>query len=156
MIRNTLRIVLSLLVPAGLCAQTDPGPRSGAAGAGGAISGLTTNEGLFFTDGKSRFNEVDTADSGLGPRFNLNSCGGCHAHPAAGGSSPVSNPQVTGNVAPASQVAKLTGLGLIMLRGRDRSTPIPFGPFLAGAGWLMLIFGRVAVAGYFGLFAGPP
>ena len=28
--------------------------------------------------------------------------------------------------------------------------------FLAGAGWLVLMFGRSAVAGYFGLFAAPP
>src|SRR5262249_6816908 len=31
---------------------------------------------------------------GLGPRFNLNSCAGCHAQPAAGGSSPFINPQI--------------------------------------------------------------
>lgn len=31
--------------------------------------------------------------SGLGPRFNLDSCGGCHAFPAVGGSSPANNPQ---------------------------------------------------------------
>ena len=31
---------------------------------------------------------------GLGPRFNLDSCGGCHTQPAVGGSSPAINPQV--------------------------------------------------------------
>jgi CxxC motif-containing protein (DUF1111 family) len=31
---------------------------------------------------------------GLGPRFNLDGCAGCHAFPAAGGSSPPNNPQV--------------------------------------------------------------
>src|SRR5262249_37576519 len=30
----------------------------------------------------------------LGPRMNLDSCGGCHVHPAVGGSSPAVNPQV--------------------------------------------------------------
>jgi CxxC motif-containing protein (DUF1111 family) len=30
----------------------------------------------------------------LGPRFNLNSCAGCHAQPAVGGTSPAINPQV--------------------------------------------------------------
>jgi CxxC motif-containing protein (DUF1111 family) len=30
---------------------------------------------------------------GLGPRFNMNSCAGCHAQPAVGGSSPLVNPQ---------------------------------------------------------------
>jgi len=101
-------------------AQTDPGPRGGAAAAGGAISGLTVKEGKFFSDGQSRFIEVDTVTSGLGPRFNLNSCAGCHAFPAVGGSSPASNPQVTGNVAPASQVSLLTGLGLISANGPVR------------------------------------
>ena len=56
----------------------------------------------------------------------------------------------------AAAAGALFGLGLITLRGRDRSTPIPFGPFLAGAGWLMLMFGRSAVAGYLGLFVPPP
>jgi CxxC motif-containing protein (DUF1111 family) len=31
---------------------------------------------------------------GLGPRLNLDSCGGCHSHPGVGGSSPAINPQV--------------------------------------------------------------
>jgi CxxC motif-containing protein (DUF1111 family) len=30
----------------------------------------------------------------LGPRFNLDSCSGCHAQPSVGGSSPATNPQV--------------------------------------------------------------
>jgi len=32
--------------------------------------------------------------SGLGPGFNQNSCAGCHAQPAVGGSSPPANPQI--------------------------------------------------------------
>ena len=32
--------------------------------------------------------------SGLGPTFNGNGCAQCHAYPAAGGSSPITNPQV--------------------------------------------------------------
>ena len=40
------------------------------------------------------FNEVEVAEDGLGPRFNLDSCGGCHSHPRTGGSSPAVNPQV--------------------------------------------------------------
>jgi len=40
------------------------------------------------------FNEVEMIEDGLGPRFNLDSCGGCHSHPSVGGSSPVINPQV--------------------------------------------------------------
>ncbi|HEX8782215.1 MAG TPA: A24 family peptidase, partial [Steroidobacteraceae bacterium] len=56
----------------------------------------------------------------------------------------------------AALAGAVVGIALITLRGRDRSSPMPFGPFLAGAGWLVLMFGRSAVAGYFGLFAAPP
>src|SRR5215469_8846011 len=101
-------------------AQKDPGPRGGAAGSGGPIAGLTTNEGAFFADGQTRFQEVEGISNGLGPRFNLNSCAGCHAQPAVGGSSPASNPQVTGNVAPPWQVFPLVALGLISPGGPVR------------------------------------
>ncbi len=53
----------------------------------------------------------------------------------------------------AAGTGAVVGLGLIGLRRQDRSTPIPFGPFLAGAGWLMLMFGRPLIAGYLGVFA---
>src|SRR5262249_55818802 len=61
---------------------------------------------------------VPGTEEGLGPRFNLNSCVGCHAQPAAGGSSPSVNPQVS--VAPASQVSLLTSLGIISANGPVR------------------------------------
>jgi len=48
----------------------------------------------FFNAAKDLFNEVDTVPLGLGPRFNLDGCGGCHAFPATGGTSPPVNPQV--------------------------------------------------------------
>jgi leader peptidase (prepilin peptidase)/N-methyltransferase len=41
----------------------------------------------------------------------------------------------------SSLVGAVIGIGLILLRGRDRHLPISFGPFLAGAGWLTLIWG---------------
>jgi len=77
-------------------AQVDPGVRSGAPGAGGPVPGLTTQQLSAFTAAKLVFNEVDSVSgtvpgeggSGLGPSFNLNSCVGCHKHPADGGSSP--------------------------------------------------------------------
>ena len=37
---------------------------------------------------------IPDTEAGLGPRFNLDSCEGCHAFPATGGTSPVINPQV--------------------------------------------------------------
>jgi CxxC motif-containing protein (DUF1111 family) len=82
-------------------AQTDPGPRGGPAGAGSAIGGLTVKEGKFFDFGLDAFAEPEAIADGLGPRFNLDSCGGCHATPAIGGSSPLTNPQV--GIAPPGQ-----------------------------------------------------
>jgi len=72
----------------------DPGPRGGDPGAGGPLPGLSTDELNFFNAAKDLFNEVDEVANGLGPRFNLDGCGGCHAHPATGGTSPPTNPQV--------------------------------------------------------------
>src|SRR6266850_2477602 len=72
----------------------DPGVRGGDPAAGGPIAGLSATEGAFFNTGKDEFEEVDPADEGLGPRMNLDSCGGCHAQPAVGGTSPSVNPQV--------------------------------------------------------------
>ena len=53
----------------------------------------------------------------------------------------------------AALVGAFVGLALIALRRQDRSAPIPFGPFLAGAGWLVLMFGRPLVGSYLHLFA---
>jgi CxxC motif-containing protein (DUF1111 family) len=74
----------------------DPGIRGGAVGAGGPITGLSTNELNFFNAAlTNRFENVDAVANGLGPGFNLNSCAGCHAYPAVGGSSPpTNNPEV--------------------------------------------------------------
>jgi CxxC motif-containing protein (DUF1111 family) len=75
-------------------AQVDPGVRGGAAGAGQPLPGLTANEAIFFDVGLDDFNEAEGIGDGLGPRFNLDGCGGCHFQPAAGGSSGPVNPQV--------------------------------------------------------------
>src|SRR5215813_3777361 len=72
----------------------DPGVRGGAAGGGGPIAGLTARELVFFAAGKDEFEEVEVVADGLGPRMNLDSCAGCHAQPATGGTSPFGNPQV--------------------------------------------------------------
>jgi len=42
----------------------------------------------------------------------------------------------------SSLVGATIGIGMIMLRGHDRSIPIPFGPYLAIAGWITLIWGE--------------
>jgi len=110
-------------------AQTDPGPRGGAAGAGGRVAGLTMKESKFFDSGLESFTEVASVtgsvagtEAGLGPRFNMTSCANCHAQPAIGGTSPVLNPQVNPQVnpAPASQINLLTGLGIITAAGPVR------------------------------------
>src|SRR5262245_48484720 len=72
----------------------DPGVRFGPADAGGPLAGLTDNELRFFLHGKEDFEEAEEVDEGLGPRMNLDGCGGCHSQPATGGSSPAVNPQV--------------------------------------------------------------
>ena len=41
-------------------------------------------------------------------------------------------------------------IGMIVLRGRDRNIPIPFGPYLAGAGVLAVFFGPALVSAYLG------
>jgi CxxC motif-containing protein (DUF1111 family) len=79
----------------------DPGVRGGPPGAGGPVSGLTSNEQAVFNSSQTTFNEVDSVlgtlpatGAGLGPGFNMDSCAGCHAQPAVGGSSPPTNPQI--------------------------------------------------------------
>src|SRR5579883_3248521 len=95
---------------ANLAAQIDPGPRGGPPAGGGPMPGLASAQQTLFTQGLATFQEVDSVSgtmpsetgSGLGPTFNGNSCGMCHAEPAVGGSSPglkspqksLANPQV--------------------------------------------------------------
>src|SRR5882672_10584900 len=73
---------------------SDPGVRGDPAGAGGQLPGLSPNQAAFFASGLADFNSAEEVDEGLGPRMNLDSCGGCHAQPATGGTSPFVNPQV--------------------------------------------------------------
>jgi CxxC motif-containing protein (DUF1111 family) len=75
-------------------AAHDPGVRGGASGAGGPLAGLTARELAFFQSGKAEFEGVELVPDGLGPRMNLDACGGCHSQPATGGTSPLVNPQV--------------------------------------------------------------
>ena len=85
-------------------AARDPGVRTGSYGAGGMLPELTYQEKKVFEKGKEQFEEVQSVlggtidgeetELGLGPRFNLDSCGGCHAQPDIGGTSPFVNPQV--------------------------------------------------------------
>src|SRR5262245_34557462 len=90
----SLSVVASFAVSALAVAAVDPGVQGGAPRAGGPLAGLTAAELDAFNDGRDDFNEAESVGDGLGPRFNLDSCGGCHIQPAIGGTSPATNPQV--------------------------------------------------------------
>jgi leader peptidase (prepilin peptidase)/N-methyltransferase len=42
----------------------------------------------------------------------------------------------------SSVVGAVIGLALLARRGQDRHTPLPFGPYLAAAGWIALLWGE--------------
>lgn len=48
----------------------------------------------------------------------------------------------------SSFVGAVIGLGGILLLGRDRSIPIPFGPFLCVAGWIAMLWGDAITRSY--------
>jgi len=123
-----------MLLIAGMAfAQTDPGVRGGAAGAGGPVASVTANNPAgslaFFNQALTTFREVDSvsgtieAGSGLGPRFNSRSCAFCHAQPATGGSSPSANPQITDATADG---ARNTIPSFITAGGPVREARFPF------------------------------
>ncbi|MDZ7751207.1 MAG: A24 family peptidase [Gammaproteobacteria bacterium] len=55
----------------------------------------------------------------------------------------------------SSVVGAVTGIALIVARRRQRSQPLPFGPFLAAAGWIALMWGEDIMDAYLG-GAAPP
>jgi leader peptidase (prepilin peptidase) / N-methyltransferase len=42
----------------------------------------------------------------------------------------------------------ILGILMIVFRGRDRAAPMPFGPYLAAAGWIAMLYGDILVDGY--------
>ena len=72
----------------------DPGPRGAPLGSGTPIEGLGPQRTAYFQNGLSQFTQTEDVvltspgNGGLGPAFNSNSCGSCHAQPAPGGTSP--------------------------------------------------------------------
>ncbi len=134
MIKTKLATVLSfalLFLASMVFAQTDPGVQSANRGTGATLinpgndpNGFTA----FFQDGLNRFQEVEavsnSANVGLGPRFNSNSCSSCHAQPAIGGTGPATNPQflfVSNGVAPGN-----TTPSFITANGPAREARFPF------------------------------
>lgn len=94
--------LIGMVCAALMQAQSDPGPRSAPTSEPKPIAGLSDEDLAAFRAGLARFRQVYSVSGteegapgvGLGPRFNLNSCAGCHAHPVTGGASPWQNPQI--------------------------------------------------------------
>ncbi len=53
----------------------------------------------------------------------------------------------------AAGVGAAAGIAAILLKARDKGVPMAFGPYLAAAGWLVLMFGPQLVGAYLGLYA---
>ncbi|MDE2256626.1 MAG: prepilin peptidase [Xanthomonadaceae bacterium] len=53
----------------------------------------------------------------------------------------------------SSLIGAIVGGAFLALRGHDRATPIPFGPFIAAAGWAWFVFGTELSLVYLSLFS---
>lgn len=88
--------------PPNLAGAIDPGVRGGSVDAGNPLADLDLAEADFFEAAREVFAQITSVRGslpgetgrGLGPRFNMTSCAGCHAYPAIGGTSPARNPQI--------------------------------------------------------------
>lgn len=49
----------------------------------------------------------------------------------------------------SSFVGAAVGIALILFAGHKRQIPIPFGPYLAGAGWIYLLYGEAITTAYY-------
>jgi CxxC motif-containing protein (DUF1111 family) len=117
-IKNRVKLSVTLLAALSFAFATigqltahDPGPRAGSVDAGQPLASVaqTTGASAYFTDGLSRFQEIETPQSGLGPRFNTNQCASCHSQPAVGGSSPSATAYPYLGVNPETLVYQLSG-----------------------------------------------
>ena len=50
----------------------------------------------------------------------------------------------------SSVVGAVIGVALIVIKGRGRDAPMPFGPYLAIAGWIAFLWGDVIMVRYLG------
>jgi len=53
----------------------------------------------------------------------------------------------------SSLVGAVVGLSLMAFTGRDKNIPIPFGPYLASAGWIAMLWGDKILTTYYGGFS---
>ena len=51
----------------------------------------------------------------------------------------------------SSLVGAVVGVSMIAIAGRDKNIPIPFGPYLAAAGWLAMLWGEPLTSWYYGM-----
>ncbi|GAA69273.1 A24 family peptidase [Pseudoalteromonas sp. BSi20429] len=51
----------------------------------------------------------------------------------------------------SSVVGAIIGIALLSIQGKDKATPIPFGPYLAIAGWITMLWGNQIQGVYFNL-----
>lgn len=51
----------------------------------------------------------------------------------------------------SSLVGAIVGVSMIAIAGRDKNIPIPFGPYLAAAGWLAMLWGEPLTDWYYGM-----
>ena len=56
----------------------------------------------------------------------------------------------------SSLIGAIVGSIVLAIKGKDKSTPIPFGPFIAAAGWVWFVFGNELQAIYRGWFLVAP
>ena len=45
-------------------------------------------------------------------------------------------------------VGAVVGIGIMVIRKHDRGVPIPFGPYLAAAGWIAMLYGPQIMDAY--------
>jgi CxxC motif-containing protein (DUF1111 family) len=127
----------------------DPGIRDSPR-AGEPLPGLADPEFQAFIMGEGEFvvehsvqGTIPDTESGLGPRFNANSCAACHAYPAPGGASPKVNPlfEIAVEEGASNQVPNFFRLNGPVLVPRFKSTT-NFGQNNTSAQNLFTISGR--------------
>src|SRR5262249_32880 len=114
------------------------------------LPGLNSTEVAFFSAARAVFQEIDSVSGtiagepgvGLGPRFNLNQCSGCHAQPNVAATSPFPNPHLA---PPTLDGAKNVVPRFVTLRGPVREARFvnnPDGTPDGGVHDLFVITGR--------------